>query len=74
MKEKVLHLHFKEPYEGQTDMYFGSYAAIYQVLPRTALGICETALSDAVRKGNGYYENKRITLRLSEMHRAAKKN
>ena len=31
--KKIVHLQFKEPYNGETDFYFGSLKAIYDTVP-----------------------------------------
>lgn len=71
MKEKVVHLHFKEPYEGQTDLYFGSFKAIYDRVPHEAVGICYKALTNTIR-GRECYENKKVIIRVAEYIRKPK--
>lgn len=36
---KVVHVHFKKPHEGMTDLYFGSLKAIYLQVPDDIIGI-----------------------------------
>lgn len=39
MKDKVIHVELLTPYLGQQHYYFGSLAAIYEVLPAGVVGI-----------------------------------
>ena len=71
MNDKVVHLTFKEPYNGMTDLYFGSLKAIYDVVPKDAVGITYKALTNAIR-GKERYENKKCVIRISVIHRKAK--
>lgn len=71
MKEKVVHLHFKEPVEGSADLYFGSFKAIYDLYPSEAIGITYKALVNAIH-GRDCYENKKVKIRVSEYIRKPK--
>lgn len=70
MKTKVVHLTFKEPYEGQTNLYFSSLKAIYDVVPQEAVGIRYKSLTNAIR-GKERYENKKVIIRIGELIRKA---
>ena len=39
MKDKVIHVELLTPYLGKQHYYFGSLAAIYEVLPAVVVGI-----------------------------------
>lgn len=71
MKEKVVHLHFKEPFEGQQDLYFGSFKAIYDRCSNETVGITYKALVNSIR-GRECYENKKVVIRVSEYIRKPK--
>jgi hypothetical protein len=47
--KKIVHLQFKEPYNGETDFYFGSLKAIYDTVPIGAVGITYKSLTNATR-------------------------
>lgn len=65
---KIIHLHFKEPYEGMTDLYFSSVKAIYDQVPESAVGIKYRSLTNAIR-GKERYENKHCIVSVGELHR-----
>ncbi|MBO4942864.1 MAG: hypothetical protein J6C95_05505 [Muribaculaceae bacterium] len=65
---KVVHVHFKEPYEGMTDLYFSSLKAIYQQVPEDIIGIKYKSLTNAVR-GKDCYENKSCIIRSGALQR-----
>ena len=65
---KVVHVHFKEPYEGMTDLYFGSLKAIYIQVPENIIGIKYNSLTNAIR-GNDCYENKSCVIRIGALQR-----
>lgn len=65
---KVVHVHFKEPYEGMTDLYFSSLKAIYQQVPEDIIGIKYKSLTNAVR-GKDCYENKSCIIRIGALQR-----
>lgn len=67
-KSKIIHLHLKEPYNGESDYYFGSLMAIYGLIPADLLGIGYKSLTNALR-GRDRYGNKRITIHVSNLHR-----
>lgn len=73
MKTKVVHLHFKEPYEGKTDLYFGSLKSIYDVVPYEAVNVSYKYLTNAIR-GKEIYENKKVVIRVGELIRKPKSN
>lgn len=65
---KVVHVHFKEPYEGMTDLYFGSLKAIYAQVPEDIIGIKYKSLTNAIR-GKDCYENKSCKILIGELQR-----
>ncbi len=65
---KVVHVHFKVPYEGMTDLYFGSLKAIYAQVPEDIIGIKYKSLTNAIR-GKDCYENKSCQIRIGELQR-----
>lgn len=67
-KQKIVHLHLKEPYNEESDYYFGSLKAIYGLIPAELLGIGYKSLTNALR-GRQRYENKLITIHVSTLHR-----
>lgn len=68
MNTKVVHLAFKEPYKGMTDLYFSSLKAIYDVIPQEVVGIRYKSLTNAIR-GKELYENKKVIIRIGELVR-----
>lgn len=66
-----MHLQFKEPYNGETDFYFGSLKAIYDTVPIGAVGITYKSLTNAMR-GKNDYENKRVIIHLGQIQRKAR--
>lgn len=69
MKNKIIHLNLKEPFNGEHDYYFGSIIAIYNVIPAELLGIGYKSLTNALRGRERYY-NKRISIHVSTLHRS----
>lgn len=65
---KVVHVHFKKPHEGMTDLYFGSLKAIYIQVPEDIIGIKYKSLTNAIR-GKICYENKNCIIRIGELMR-----
>lgn len=65
---KVVHVHFKKPYEGMTDLYFGSLKAIYLQVPEDIIGIKYKSLTNAIR-GKDCYKNKSCIIRIGELVR-----
>ena len=65
---KVVHIHFKEPHEGMSDLYFSSIKAIYEQVPESAVGIKYKSLTNAIR-GKICYENKNCIIRIGELMR-----
>lgn len=70
METKVVHLTFKEPYIGITNLYFSSLKAIYDVVPKEAVGIGYKSLTNAIR-GKSEYENKKVTIHIGRLVRKA---
>lgn len=73
MKTKVIHLHLKEPLNGESDYYYGSLKAIYDYIPQDLIGITYKALTNAIR-GKTDYENKRCTIHIGTMERKKQTN
>jgi len=68
MNTKVVHLAFKEPYEGKTDLYFSSLKAIYDEVPIETVGIRYSSLLNALH-GKERYENKKVVIRIGQLVR-----
>lgn len=66
--KKIVHLQFKEPFNGETDFYFGSLKAIYDTVPVGAVGITYKSLTNATR-GRTEYENKKVLIRIGQIQR-----
>lgn len=73
MSEKVVHLSFREPYAGKTELYFSSIKAIYDAVPMEAVGIRYKSLTNAIRSKERY-ENKKVVIRIGELMRKAQVN
>lgn len=69
--KKIVHLQFKEPHNGETDLYFGSLKAIYDAVPAEAVGITYKSLTNATR-GKNEYENKKVIIRFGQIQRKAR--
>ena len=48
-QRKVIHVQLKEPYKGKSHYYFGSIAAIYDVLPKDVVGITKESLWNVLK-------------------------
>lgn len=48
-QRKVIHVELNEPYNGQQHYYFGSVAAIYDILPKDIVGISKEALWNVLK-------------------------
>lgn len=70
MKTKVVHLHLNEPYNGQSDFYFGSLKAIFDTIPHEAIRISYKYLTNAIN-GKEQFQNKRCTIRIGYLERKA---
>lgn len=66
--KKIVHLQFKEPRDGETDLYFGSLKAIYDAVPADEVGITYKPLTNATR-GRSEYENKKVLIRIGQIQR-----
>ncbi len=72
--KKVIHVHLiDQSFNGQTDFYFGSIAAIYDKLNYYVLGIRQNSLMQSLWK-NGVYENIRCRVTLGEIIRKTRRN
>lgn len=65
MGTKIIHLQFKDGRE-DADAYFGSIPAIYQKYSSEDLGIKMLSLANVIA-GKKNYENKKISIKISEM-------
>ena len=72
---KVVHVNLYEPYNGQSDYYFGSLVAIYDQRAKERIGVVYTNLCTQLRAGCNLYRNKFCTVRVSHllMHPKSKK-
>ncbi len=61
MRQKVVHVELKEPYNGKSNYYFGSIAAIYDTLPSEVVGIRKESLWNTLHGGE--YVGKEATIR-----------
>ncbi|WP_418177009.1 hypothetical protein [Alistipes putredinis] len=69
--KKIVHLQFKEPYLGKTDLYFGSLKAIYDAVPVEAVGIKYKSLTNHNFEERAY-ENKKVLIRIGRIQRKAR--
>lgn len=61
--KKVIHVHLKDQsFNGKTDLYFGSVAAIYEKMNNYILGIKENYLNVCLLQNGGEYENDRCKI------------
>lgn len=73
--KKVIHVHLiGQSFNGQTDFYFGSVAAIYEKLTNDILGIRQNSLMQSLWKNKGRYENIRCRVTSGEIIRKSRKN
>lgn len=70
---KVVHLRLNEPFEGQTDFYFGSIKAIYDSIPKERIGIGYKSLTNHGIKGN-LYKNSLCTIDIGVIRRKPIRN
>lgn len=68
MSTKVIHIHLNEPFQGQSDFYFGSIKAVYDSIPQDSLGIAYKSLTNALR-GKSEYQNRRCTIKTGHLER-----
>lgn len=68
MSTKVIHIHLNEPFQGQSDFYFGSIKAVYDSIPQDSLGIAYKSLTNALR-GKSEYQNRRCTIKMGHLER-----
>lgn len=67
---KVVHVHLiGQTFNGQTDFYFGSVAAIYGTLNPHILGIRYRSLVQSLSDNGGSYENARCRVASGEIIR-----
>lgn len=63
---KVIHVELKNPQTGfQRNYYFGSIAAIYDLLPKDMIGIGKESLWARLKSGD--YENSKVIIRKSRL-------
>lgn len=65
---KVIHVELKEPYNGKKHYYFGSKAAIYDMLSEDRIGISKESLWN-VDLSVGEYANKHCIIRMGKLRR-----
>ena len=66
-QRKVIHVELNKPFGDKRNWYFGSIAAIYDILPVDVVGIAHTSLWNVLSK-NGKYTTKTATIRLGVLH------
>lgn len=57
--DKVIYVHLATPYQGEEHYFFGSVAAIYDVLPVEVVGATKDSLWKFLANGN--YTNKKAS-------------
>ncbi len=73
--KKVIHVHLiGQLFNGQTDFYFGSVAAVYETLNHRVLGIRQSSLMQSLWKSGGVYENPRCRVTSGKIIRKTRKN
>ena len=75
-QRKVIHVELHEPYQGKRHYYFGSVAAIYDVLPLDVVGIARETLWNTLNDGEytgRRATNRKVTLHSKENNRGIKK-
>lgn len=65
-QRKVIHVQLKEPYKGKSHYYFGSIAAIYDVLPKDVVGITKESLWNVLKDET--YTGAKSTIRFGTLH------
>ena len=73
--KKIIHVHLiDQSFNGQTDFYFGSVAAIYDKLNHYVLGIRQRSLMQSLWKNRGMFENPRCRVNSGEIIRKTRNN
>lgn len=67
--KKIVHLHLKTPFNNETEFYFGSVKAIFDLFDRSVLGVTYDYLVNSIRIKKGTFENKKILVRIGEIYR-----
>ncbi len=62
-QNNVIHVHLNEPYNGKSDFYFGSVAAIFEALPKDVVGAGKEWLWKALKDGHNEYRTRKATIR-----------
>lgn len=65
-QRKVIHVQLNEPYNGKHHYYFGSIAAIYDVLPKDVVGISKESLWNVLKDET--YTGTKSTIRFGILH------
>lgn len=65
-QRKVIHVELKEPFQGERHFYFGSKAAIYDVLPYDIVGITKESLWNVLKDSE--YTGSKATIRCGILH------
>lgn len=65
-QRKVIHVELIEPYQRKRHYYFGSIAAIYDMLPLEVVGISKESLWGAITDGE--YRGRKAVVRSGTLH------
>lgn len=65
-KRKVIHVELNKEYQGKRHWYFGSVAAIYDVLTLEVVGIAKASLWNVLK--NGEYKSREAIIRYGVIH------
>lgn len=73
--KKVIHVHLmNQSFNGRTDFYFGSVAAVYAVLNHYVLGVKYRTLMQSLRDNGGEFENARCRVTSGEIIRKPRRS
>ncbi len=73
--KKVIHVHLiGQSFNGQTDFYFGSVAAVYETLNHYVLGVRYRTLMQSLCDNGGEFENARCRVTSGEIIRKTRRN
>ncbi len=70
---KVVHIRLNETINGESDFYFGSLRAIYDVIPQDKVGITYGSLTNALR-GKSEYRNKKCIIKVGVLRQHPQTN
>nr|DAF67733.1 MAG TPA: hypothetical protein [Caudoviricetes sp.] len=60
-QRKIIHVELYEPYQGKNHYFFGSVAAIYEILPRDIIGLSKDTLWGSLKNGGWKGRKAKIT-------------